>query len=267
MRTSFALAALAGSALAAPHVHRHQKKAAEYVNDVHVVVETQLATVYVTEGYEEAEPTPAPEPVYDAPVVTTIVYEEPAPEPTTYEAAPPAPPAPTSVKYEAPSSKAPPPAPPAPTTTQAPAPTYEAPAPAPTPTKPATPVGDDQGCKGVIDSWRAKLGLKPLEYDEKLRANARDVVKSGNGQMVHKLNPGTFGQVLAPGKADEFEHVFVGGWLCEIPTLPGLDGVCAKQSQGWSYEGQTGHADILTSTNYSKIGCEIDAGIWCCDLA
>jgi hypothetical protein len=87
--------------------------------------------------------------------------------------------------------------------------------------------------------------------------------------MVHKLNPGTFGQVLAPAPAtdDGFTKAFVGGWLCEMPNLPGLDGVCAKMSEGWSYEGQTGHAEILTSSNYSKIGCANHAGIWCCDLA
>jgi hypothetical protein len=94
-----------------------------------------------------------------------------------------------------------------------------------------------------------------------------DTVVSSNGQMVHKLNPGSFGQVLAPGNADDFEHVFVGGWLCEIPSLPGLDGVCAKQSEGWAYAGQTGHAEILTSDQYSKIGCALHAGIWCCDVA
>jgi hypothetical protein len=87
--------------------------------------------------------------------------------------------------------------------------------------------------------------------------------------MKHKLNPGTYGQVLAPGKPDmeSFLSVFVGGWLCEIPTLPGLDGVCSTMSKGWSYEGQTGHAEILTSDNYSKIGCKNYEGIWCCDLA
>jgi hypothetical protein len=111
------------------------------------------------------------------------------------------------------------------------------------------------------------MGMKPLANDAKLQSNAMDTVVSSNGQMVHKLNPGSYGQVLAPGNADDFEHVFVGGWLCEMPSLPGLDGVCATQSEGWAYEGQTGHAEILTSDNYSKIGCALHAGIWCCDLA
>ena len=111
------------------------------------------------------------------------------------------------------------------------------------------------------------MGMKPLAHDSKLESNAMDTVVSSNGQMVHKLNPGSFGQVLAPGNADDFEHVFVGGWLCEMPSLPGLDGVCATQSEGWAYAGQTGHAEILTSDSYSKIGCALHEGIWCCDLA
>ncbi|KAF2633181.1 hypothetical protein BU25DRAFT_307560, partial [Macroventuria anomochaeta] len=111
------------------------------------------------------------------------------------------------------------------------------------------------------------LGLKALTHDDTLVANAKDTVVSSNGEMKHKLNAGSYGQVLAPGNENDFEHVFVGGWLCEIPTLPGLDGVCATESEGWAYAGQTGHAEILTSDNYSKIGCALYAGIWCCDLA
>jgi hypothetical protein len=87
--------------------------------------------------------------------------------------------------------------------------------------------------------------------------------------MKHKLNPGSFAQVFAPGEQNmkSFLSVFVGGWLCEISTLPGPDGVCSTKSKGWSYEGQTGHAEILTSENYSKIGCSFFNGDWAYDLA
>ncbi|OAG17562.1 hypothetical protein CC77DRAFT_918723, partial [Alternaria alternata] len=144
---------------------------------------------------------------------------------------------------------------PKPTTTEA----------APAPSATAT----TGGYMDIVSEWRAKMGMKPLECDSKLESNAMNVVVEGNGVMKHKLNPGTYGQVLAPGKPDmeSFLSVFVGGWLCEIPTLPGLDGVCSTMSKGWSYEGQTGHAEILTSDNYSKIGCKNYEGIWCCDLA
>lgn len=118
----------------------------------------------------------------------------------------------------------------------------------------------------VVSKWRAAGGLKPITQSSKLEANALKTVTDGNGVMKHELNPGTMGQVLAPGNAGDFEHVYVGGWLCEIPTLPGLDGICSTQSQGWSYDGQTGHAEILTNPQYTSIGCALYAGIWGCDF-
>lgn len=240
MRASTAILALAGTALAAPHWSQPEYKE---VQNVHVVYETVVHTVYYTEGQEQPKPTKASTPVYQAPAVTTtVIYEANTPVPTSTK----------EIAYE--TSEAP--APPAPTSTEAAA-TSAAPAPSAT----------ASGYQGIVDEWRAKLGLKALTNDAKLQSNAMDTVVSSNGQMVHKLNPGSYGQVLAPGNADDFEHVFVGGWLCEIPTLPGLDGVCSTQSDGWAYEGQTGHAEILTSDNYSKIGCALHEGIWCCDLA
>jgi hypothetical protein len=246
MRFALSVAALAGAALAAPHAGRPHKDQGNVVVEVTTVVKT----VYVTDGYQAVKPTPTPSPAYVAPVVTsTVVYEAPVPTSSKYEA--PAP-APTSSAYEAPAE-----------------PTYEASTPAPAPTTSAAPAPAPSGTgyMAVVDEWRSKMGMKALASDSKLESNAMDTVVSSNGQMIHKLNPGTYGQVLAPGGEKDFEHVFVGGWLCEIPTLPGLDGVCAQQSQGWTYEGQTGHAEILTSDNYSKIGCALHAGIWCCDLA
>lgn len=238
MRYSFALAALAGSALAAPSYGTGYGQQQEEVKNVHVVVETVVKTVYVTEGYEVPAATSTV--VYQAPAAptTTVVYEQPKP---------------TQV-YEEPSK-----------------PTYEAPAPVkPTPTPTPTPAAPAQGgYMGIVDEWRSKLGLSQLACDSKLESNAQQVVIKGDGVMRHELFPGTYGQVLAPGgEGDEaFEKVFVGGWLCEMPGLKGLDGVCDKMSQGWSYEGQTGHAEILTNPGYSKIGCALHKGIWCCDLA
>lgn len=246
MRATTAILALAGSALAVPHYN----KPVEYkeVQNVHVVYETVVHTVYFTPGgHKPAKPTKVYTPTPEAPAVTTtVVYEENTPAPA---------PAPTSEVVEY--SEAPAPAP-APTSTKEAATSA---APAPAPSAPAS------GYQAVVDTWRAKLGLKPLVNDAKLESNALDTVVSSNGQMIHKLNDGSMGQVLAPGDKDDFEHVFVGGWLCEIPTLPGLDGICETASKGWAYAGQTGHAEILTSPSYSKIGCALHAGIWCCDLA
>lgn len=136
-----------------------------------------------------------------------------------------------------------------------------------TPSVTAAPAHGAADYMALVDEWRTKMGLKALMRNATLEANTMDTVVSSNSQMVHKLNPGTLGRVLAPGNADDFEHVFVGGWLCEIPSLPGLQGVCAAQSNGWAYNGQTGHAEILTFGDYSAIGCALHAGIWCCDLA
>jgi hypothetical protein len=119
----------------------------------------------------------------------------------------------------------------------------------------------------IANQWRHNLDKGSLVHDPKLESNAKDTVMSSNGRMVHKLNTGTYAQVLAPGTAEDFEDVFVGGWLCERPNLPGLDGVCSTLSRGWDYRGQTGHADILTTAEYSKIGCGWHTGIWACDLA
>lgn len=123
------------------------------------------------------------------------------------------------------------------------------------------------GYQAVVDKWRSRMGLKSLVNNAELESNAMNTVISSNGQMVHKLNSGTYGQVLAPGSQEDFENIFVHGWLCEMPTLRGLRGVCSAESDGWAYNGQTEHAEILTSGRYSKIGCALFARICCCDLA
>jgi hypothetical protein len=236
MRAAFAIAALAGSAIAAPSYGAGYGNPKEEVHNV-VVVETVVKTVYVTEGYEVPAPTSK---VYEAPAApTTTVYEKPA-EPTYPAYEPPAPVYPT---------------PEAPKPTVAPKPTA---APAPP---------SNSGYMGVVDEWRSKMGLKALAHDSKLESNALTALKKAPGRMEHFLGSGTFGQVLAMGDENKFTDVFVGGWLCERKNLPGLDGICDTLSAGWDYQGQTGHADILTSDQYSKIACAYNEGVWCCDLA
>ena len=240
MRAAFAIAALAGSAIAAPSYGNGYGN--KPVENVHVVVETVVKTVYVTEGYEA----PTPTPVYVAPAApTTTVVAKPVKPTDAY-------PVVSMPAYE-------PPAPVKPTPT--PEPTY-APEPTPEPAPPAT-----EGYMGVVAKWRSKMGLKELTQSSKLEGTSMDTVKSAPGKMEHKLNSGVFGQVLAEGTADDFEHVYLGGWLCERANLPGLNGACKEASDGWNYQGQTGHADILTSPEYTQIGCSFFQGIWCCDLA
>lgn len=225
--------ALTGCALALPAPNQPQA--------VHVVYEQAVETEVVYVYEQEPAATPAPH-----------GYKHKHNPPTNYEPAPPAPlaPAPVVPAYSA----APPPAP---------SPTGSTDAPKPPPS-------DSTGYMSIVDEYRKKLGLKELKQDATLEANAlktvQDNTRSGTVNMNHQLNDGSFAQVLAPGDADAFKHCFVGGWLCEIPTLPGLNGECSTESQGWMYT-STGHADILTSGSYSKIGCANAGGLWGCDLA
>ncbi|KAJ4289865.1 hypothetical protein N0V90_011198 [Kalmusia sp. IMI 367209] len=230
--------ALAGSALAVPAPHW----GGNHGGNPHIVYETAVVTVIVGPDGQPiggAAPTPTPEPQPEpqpAPAQPTSVVSYQVPEPT---------PAP-----EQPSAPAP-----QPSSTQA----EEQPAPS---QAPSTGTYMD-----TVNTWRAKLGLSTLTQDSTLEANALKTCDDGNGEMKHELNPGTFGQVLAPGQPDEFERVFVGGWLCERPDMPGMDGICSSMSKGWAYDGQTGHADILSSKDYTKIGCACSKGIWGCDVA
>jgi hypothetical protein len=268
MRASaaFSVLAIAGSALAAP-------APLETVTDLHVVWETVIHTVYATEGYAAA--TSAPAPVPEAPKTTGYPVVQPpkptqeAPKPQPTKEAPKPKPKPTTQAYQ------PPPAPeatkgygqpPASETTKG-----YGPPPAPKPTQsyePPAPPADD-GYMGVVNEWRGKMGMPNLKVNSILVENAEKVVSCSNGQMKHQLFEGTGGQVLAPGDAgtDGFKKVFVGGWLCEMPGLLGLNGVCNEMSKGWAYEGQTGHAEILTDPKYQYIGCALHEGIWCCDVS
>ncbi|KAF2640577.1 hypothetical protein P280DRAFT_365976, partial [Massarina eburnea CBS 473.64] len=136
---------------------------------------------------------------------------------------------------------------------------------APSSTAPAS--GSTTDYLSIANKWRLLMGLKGYTLDATLEENAKKTCIDGNGEMEHELNPGTMGQVLAPGGEEDFEKVFVGGWLCEVPATLGLNGICGTLSKGWTYEGQTGHNEILVSTKYTKIGCSLQKGIWGCDLA
>jgi hypothetical protein len=119
----------------------------------------------------------------------------------------------------------------------------------------------------IVNTYRAKLGLTAFTHDATLEANALKTCIDGNGHMAHEFHSGTHAQVLADGDMhQDFERIFVGGWLCERPDMRGLDGICTKMSVGWYYT-STGHADILTSNSYTKIGCATFSKITGCDLA
>lgn len=145
-----------------------------------------------------------------------------------------------------------------------------APAASPATSPSSTPSSGDTGYMAIVSKWRTAGGLPDLSHDSQLEANALKTSTNSVGGLIHELNPGTMAQVLAPGNPNNFENVYVGGWLCEIPTLPGLNGICATEAQGWDHSnGETGHALILTSLSYTKIGCAISSAtnVWACDLA
>jgi len=105
---------------------------------------------------------------------------------------------------------------------------------------------------------------KRYSVDSYLESTALDTVVSSNGTQKHKLHNKVFGQVLAPGREDDFRNVFVGGWICERPEL--LPAECAVDGAGWLHI-STGHVDNLLRSDLDKIGCAWYNGIWACDLA
>ncbi|KEF50991.1 uncharacterized protein A1O9_12968 [Exophiala aquamarina CBS 119918] len=121
---------------------------------------------------------------------------------------------------------------------------------------------------GIANKWRVAGGKPAFVQDATLVGNAQKTADDSVGGLHHELNPGTFAQVLAPGDRNNFESVYVGGWLCELPASPGLNDICSTAAQGWNHEGQTGHAEILTG-DYQKIGCALgdSTGVWACDLS
>lgn len=119
----------------------------------------------------------------------------------------------------------------------------------------------------LITTWRKQLGLTPLLRAKGLEYNAYRTCVQSKGQMIHNLQTGSRAQVLAPGEIDrDFHHILVGGWLCERPQMKGLAKVCDTESRGWIHTTK-GHADALTSLEYSHIGCASSHGIVACDLA
>jgi len=245
---------LAGTALAAPAPHHRGRRPGRRII-WKTLVKTEYVTVWPGTPKETAKPTttvevPEVEPTSVAPkssvkpvessyvVVTPTPTPNPSPKPEEPE------PEPTKPAESAPEE------------------------PKPAPTKPAEGTYDNARTEeymAIVDEWRARLGKGKLNWDAKLEANAIDTSVSGNGKMVHKLNPGTFGQVMAPGTAENFYHCFVGGWLCERPDMAGMNNVCDTIT-GWGYT-TTGHADILSSDGYTKIGCGWANRIWTCDVA
>lgn len=144
---------------------------------------------------------------------------------------------------------------------------------------------NDPPYMATINKWLSNLKLRTLEYDPRLAKNALRCSTNSNGILDHITYPGTLGQVMAPGKEEEFDKVFVGGWLAEREDLFQNKTVWKNFTKGWSYldeygRPQTGHADILadqakledgTPLKLTKIGCGWAGNemwtMWTCDLS
>ncbi|KID81782.1 hypothetical protein MGU_10883 [Metarhizium guizhouense ARSEF 977] len=144
--------------------------------------------------------------------------------------------------------------------------------PSPSPTQAPPPGGNGPDYINAANEILDLCELRHLAHDPKMETNAKKTCADANGQLKHEMNPGTMGQVMAQGEctAEGFKRSFAGGWLCEIPSLyKKQPNFCSTSplAQGWNYQGQTGHAEILSNTKYTLMGCGCEDKIWTCDLA
>ncbi|KAG8417036.1 hypothetical protein J3459_013004 [Metarhizium acridum] len=102
----------------------------------------------------------------------------------------------------------------------------------------------------IVNKWRTIIGKPSLKHDALLEGNA--------------LETRTAQQVLCGGDLSIEDAVIT--WLCERPDLPNMTTACERFTPGWSKD-VTGHADVMSSAEYTKIGCGKDKGIWSCDVA
>ena len=103
--------------------------------------------------------------------------------------------------------------------------------------------------------------------------------------MTHELNPGSLAQCLAEvdnltgdGTMTSFEFTYL-GWLCEIDDSR-LGGRCDEMENATHMivnKSDPGHAQILRTASYTKMGCGYQTastkhddgsiGLWGCDFA
>ncbi|PFH57416.1 hypothetical protein XA68_15112 [Ophiocordyceps unilateralis] len=125
----------------------------------------------------------------------------------------------------------------------------------------------------IVNHWRSVIGIKQnMTVSTSLEANALAACRqSSSSNLQHTQDPGE-GQVLAPGPEKSFEYVFVGGWLCEMPSLPGISQACDVVRRGvpgetpWLLTTETGHARLLSDPSFTKIGCANANNVWGCNL-
>ncbi|KID82702.1 CAP domain protein [Metarhizium guizhouense ARSEF 977] len=115
-----------------------------------------------------------------------------------------------------------------------------------------------------INKWRTTIGKPPLEHDALLESNALETSCRSPPELEHVLFKGSAQQVMCGGNQSIDNAVRT--WLCERSDLPNMEEACKSFPPGWS-GGLTGHADVMSSEKYTKIGCGNKNGIWTCDVA
>lgn len=276
---------LSAGAIGHPHFklnnplgHVHQKRQAPV--EVHTIIkgnEVDIEDVFVKTVYANGaspEPSPAPVAHYHAPEKAAVVAPvvtitpAPAPQPTPVQA---------KANYVVPSPQE--------TNTPVPQPSStSAPTPAPSSSNDGAPTSGGKSMLASANHFRALQGYPPFEWSSTLEGNAAKTNRDdGGNQMTHELNSGSFGQCIAQGSDttasgsySPFDLIYL-GWLCEIPSADLGDG-CAIMKAATNMQVNTadpGHANILRTAGYTKIGCNYIAatepqgyaGLWTCDFA
>ncbi|CAJ2514164.1 Uu.00g022830.m01.CDS01 [Anthostomella pinea] len=118
----------------------------------------------------------------------------------------------------------------------------------------------------TVNKWRGIMNLPTLTYNAAIEASCmQTLINNGKNALTeasHMLSNGAMAQVLATGTwtTDGFAKAYVQEWLCEIPSLHGLSGVCNNPAGS----SEQGHAKILTSKSYTTIGCAgFDGNVGC----
>ncbi|PHH90885.1 hypothetical protein CDD83_2346 [Cordyceps sp. RAO-2017] len=109
----------------------------------------------------------------------------------------------------------------------------------------------------VVNEWRTRMSRENLTQDTSLETATRGACRKGDHDALDQVM-GAF--------IDTFQRFFL-SCLCERPELPGIGEETCQREVNVPRTGDgsiTGHADALSSQEYTKIGCaRIDSCVSC----
>ena len=238
-----------------------------------------MSTITVGGAAATSTPVPISTPAVNEAAVEKVAQPQAQPYHYSQPAAAPAPVVTTTAAAPAPVSTTP---------VAAPAPVSTTPAAAPAPSSSSSgssgaPVVNGKSILDSANYFRSMMGFPSFAYDSTLQGNAAKTNNDdGANTMTHELNPGSMAQCIAEvdnltgsGSYSSFDLTYL-GWLCEIADSR-LGNACQimEAATNMNSGGETGHAEILRTASYSKMGCnyltstskqEWD-GMWTCDFA